>query len=238
LLAANSATTSTSSATALISQLSNAFSGGNVVHQVQLTGTAAWHAGSFNDEGPATLSATATGSSQLQLSLSSGSRSETQSGQGTDLACTWTGADGVAHNVDPGNCWRPVLWLLPPLSLQPSQLPSYLGAMDLGTGAVGFGTQSYRHLQTDLVLPNLSDSLTNTMMQRSTADVGLDPTSLLPAVLAYSIHPDNGAPIDIAVEIHYANYQAVNGVQIPFTIQRYINGSLQLEIDITSAQVN
>jgi hypothetical protein len=30
----------------------------------------------------------------------------------------------------------------------------------------------------------------------------------------------------------------VNGVQIPFTIQRYINGSLQLEIDITSAQVN
>ncbi len=183
LLAANSATTSTSSATALISQLSNAFSGGNVVHQVQLTGTAAWHAGSFNDEGPATLSATATGSSQLQLSLSSGSRSETQSGQGTDLACTWTGADGVAHNVDPGNCWRPVLWLLPPLSLQPSQLPSYLGAMDLGTGAVGFGTQSYRHLQTDLVLPNLSDSLTNTMMQRSTADVGLDPTSILTTAL-------------------------------------------------------
>jgi len=229
--------TSTSAA-ALLSQLSTAFSAGKAVHQVQLSGTAAWHAGSFNDEGAATLSGTATGSSQLQLSLSSGSRSEAQSGQGTNLACTWAGADAVAHNVDPGNCWRPVLWFLPPLSLQPSQLASYLGALDLGTGVVGFGTQSYRHLQTELVLPNLNDSLTTTIMQRSSADIGLDPASLLPAVLAYSIHPDNGAPIDIAVEIHYANYQAINGVQIPFTIQRYINGSLQLEIDITSAQVN
>lgn len=234
---ATNGSTSTNAAT-LLTQLSSAFSGGNVVHQVQLSGTAAWHAGSFNDEGAATLTATTTGSSQLQLSLSSGSRSEAQSGQGTNLACTWTGADGSAHNIDPGNCWRPVLWFLPPLSLQPSQLPSYLGALDLGTGAVGFGTQSYRHLQAELVLPNLSNSLTTTMMQRSTADLGLDPASLLPAVLAYSIHPDNGAPIDIAVEIHYANYQAINGVQIPFTIQRYINGSLQLEIDITSAQVN
>ena len=131
--------------------------------------------GQLQRRGAATLTATTTGSSQLQLSLSSGSRSEAQSGQGTNLACTWTGADGSAHNIDPGNCWRPVLWFLPPLSLQPSQLPSYLGALDLGTGAVGFGTQSYRHLQAELVLPNLSNSLTTTMMQRSTADLGLDP---------------------------------------------------------------
>jgi len=203
-----------------------------------LSGTAAWHAGSFNDEGAATLSGTSTGSSQLQLSLSSGTRSELQSGQGTSLACTWTGADAVAHNTDPGNCLRPVLWFLPPLSLQPSQLASYLGALDLGTSSVGFGTQSYRHLQTELVLPNLNDALTTTIMRRSTVDIGLDSASLLPAVLAYSIHPDNGAPIEIAIEIHYSNYQAINGVQIPFTIQRFINGTLQLEIDATSAQVN
>ena len=234
---ATSASTSTS-ATSLINQMSTAFSAGNVVHQVQLSGTAALYAGSFHDEGAATLSATATGSSQVQLSLSSGSRSEAQSGQGTDLTCTWTGQDGLTHDIDLGNCWRPVLWFLPPLSLQPSQLPSYLGALDLGSGAVGFGASSYRHLQTELVLPNLSTSLTTNMMQRSTVDLGLDPVSLLPAVLSYTIHPDNGAPIDIAVEIHYAKYQAINGVQIPFTIRRYINGSLQLEINITSAQVN
>jgi hypothetical protein len=68
--------------------------------------------------------------------------------------------------------------------------------------------------------------------------LGLDPTTYLPAVLSYSIRPDNGQAIPIAVEIHYANYKAVNGVQIPFTIERYINGTLQLEIAVSSAQVN
>jgi hypothetical protein len=57
-------------------------------------------------------------------------------------------------------------------------------------------------------------------------------------VLAYSIHPDNGAPVAIAIEVHYSDYHAVNGVQIPFLIQRYVNGALQLEIQVSSAQIN
>jgi hypothetical protein len=226
-------------ATTLLNQLSNAFSGGQVVHQVQLTGNAAWHVGSIDDTGSATLSAATTGSSQMQLSLSSsGTRTEAQAGRGSDQSCTWTAEDAVAHTIDPGNCWRPVIWFLPPLSLQPSLLPSYLGAVDLGTGPVGFSTTSYRHLQGELVLPSLKTKLASDIMLSSTADLGLDPASLLPAVLTYSITPDNGAPIPIAIEIRYSNYQTINGVKIPFTIQRYVNGSLQLEIAVSSAQVN
>jgi hypothetical protein len=240
LFGATATTGSTgANATTLLNQLSTAFSGGNVVHQVQLSGNASWHVGSLDDTGSATLSAATTGASQVQLSFSaSGTRIEAQSGQGSDQTCTWAGEDAVAHAIDPANCWRPVIWFLPPLSLQPSLLPSYLGAVDLGTGTVGFGTGAYRHLQGELVLPSLVSKLTTDIMQRSTADLGLDPTSLLPAVLTYSIRPDNGAPIPIAIEIHYSNYQAINGVQIPFTIQRYVNGSLQLEIAVSSAQVN
>jgi hypothetical protein len=243
LLAATPGTTATgstgTSAAALLTQLSTAFSGGNVVHQVQLTGNASWHVGSVNDTGSATLSAATTGASQVQLSLSSsGTRTEVQTGQGINLSCTWAGEDNVTHAIDAGNCWRPFLWFLPPLSVQPSLLPSYLGAVDLGSSTVGFGAATYRHLQTELVLPDLANTLAGDIMQRSTADLGLDPASFLPAVLSYSIRPDNGAPISIAIEIHYSNYQAINGVQIPFTIQRYVNGSLQLEVDVTSAQVN
>jgi hypothetical protein len=241
LVAATTDTTTASgstgaSATTLLTQLSTAFSGGNVV---QLTGNASWHVGSLNDTGSATLSAATTGSSELQLSLSSsGARIEAESGLGTNQTCSWSGSDAIAHAIDPGNCWRPVIWFLPPLSLQPSLLPSYLGAADLGSGPVGFGRATYRHLQGELVLPDLTGNLAGDIMQRSTADLGLDPASLLPAVLAYSIRPDNGAPIPIAIEVHYSNYQAINGVQIPFTIQRYVNGSLQLEISVSSAQVN
>jgi hypothetical protein len=128
--------------------------------------------GSLNDSGTATLSAASTGSAQLQLSLSaSGQRTETQSGEGIDLSCTWTGADGTTHAIEPGNCWRPMLWFLPQLSLQPSLLSSSLGAVDLGTGTVGFGTAAFRHLQSQLVLPDMSSALASTMMQRSTADL-------------------------------------------------------------------
>jgi hypothetical protein len=206
---------------------------------VQLTGTATWHVGSLEDSGSATLSAATTGSSRMQLSLSaSGTRTEAQTGQGSDLSCTWAAEDAVAHTIDPGNCWRPVIWFLPPLSLQPSLLPSYFGAVDLGTGKVGFGSDTYRHLQGQLVLPSLKTKLAGDIMLRSTADLGLDPASFLPAVLSYSIRPDDGAPIPIAIEIRYSNYQTINGVKIPFTIQRYVNGSLQLEIAVSSAQVN
>jgi hypothetical protein len=243
LFAATSTTAPTgstgASATTLLNQLSTAFSSGNVVHQVQLTGTANWHVGSLEDTGTATLSAATNGSSQLRLSLSSaGARTEAQTGQGSDLSCTWTGDDAVAHTMDPGNCWRPVIWFLPPLSLQPSLLPSYFGAVDLGTGQVGTGSGTYRHLQGELVLPNLKTKLTSDIMLRSTADLGLDPASLLPSVLTYSIRPDNGDPIPIGIEIRYSNYQTLNGVKIPFTIERYVNGSLQLEIAVSSAQVN
>jgi hypothetical protein len=178
LLAATPGTTATgstgASAAALLTQLSTAFSGGNVVHQVQLTGNASWHVGSLNDTGSATLSAATTGASQVQLSLSSsGTRTETQSGQGSNLTCTWSGQDAVAHAIDPGNCWRPALWFLPALSLQPSLLPSYVGALDLGSTPVGYGAATYRHLQSELVLPDLTTTLAGDIMQRSTADLGL-----------------------------------------------------------------
>jgi hypothetical protein len=75
-------------------------------------------------------------------------------------------------------------------------------------------------------------------MSVSTTDLGLDPNSFLPAVLTYSIRPANAVFMPIAVEIRYSNYQAVDGVKIPFTIQRYVNGSLQLEITLSSAQIN
>ena len=94
------------SATALLSQLSTAFSGGNQVHQVQLTGSASWHSGSLNDTGSATLSAAAAGLLQ-SCSFPSRLQAREQSNnrvRGGELSCTWAGEDRVAHSIDPGNC--------------------------------------------------------------------------------------------------------------------------------------
>jgi hypothetical protein len=225
-----------------LGQLAAAFSGGQVVQQIQLTGTATWTAGSLVDSGTAALTASTTGSSQMQLNLAStGQRTETQTGTGSSAVCQWAGSDGVAHQLSVESCWRPALWFLPAISLQPSLLQNSTGVVDLGAGTVGASTNIYRHLQGGLLASGLptgfSTSLATAIAQQSTEDLGLDPASLLPAVLAYTVHPDNGASTPIAIEIHYSNYQTVNGVQIPFLIQRYINGSLQLSIVVSSAQV-
>jgi hypothetical protein len=227
------------SASNALAQLSSAFSGGQVVHTIQLSGTAAWTAGSLQDSGTVSLTATAGAASQLQLQLdTTGQRTETQTGAGLNASCQWSGADNAPHSVDLGNCWRPDLWFLPALSLQPSLLPSYLGIVDLGVGTVGFTSNAYRHLQSQLVFTSLTSQLSSNLAQQSTMDLGLDPVTLLPAVLAYTVHPDNGAQVQIAIEIHYSNYQTVNGVQVPFHIQRYVNGALQLDILLNSAQIN
>jgi hypothetical protein len=175
----------------------------------------------------------------MNLSLETlGQRIESEAGTGTNASCEWTGANGVANAIDPGNCWRPALWFLPDLSLQSSLLPSYLVVSDLGTSPVGQGSALYRHLQCELLFSNLSGDFVTYMATRSTSDLGLDPVSLLPAVLAYSVLPDNGEPTPIAMEIRYSQYQLVQGVEIPFHIQRYVNGSLQLDILVNSAQIN
>jgi hypothetical protein len=223
----------------LISQLAAAFSGGQVVQQVQLSGSATWDAGSLHDSGTVNLTAAASGSSQVQLSLdSSGQRTETEAGTGLGEVCQWAGADGTAHTISADSCLKPAVWFLPSLSLQPSLLPSYLELTDLGPGTVGNSTNVYRHLQGQLLFTALPSTPATEIAQESTTDFGLDPLTLLPAVLAYAVHPDNGAASTVSIEIHYSNYRAVNGVQIPFHIQRYVNGSLQLDILVNSAQID
>jgi hypothetical protein len=221
-----------------LSQMAASFSGGQVVQQIQIIGTASWNAGSLQDTGTVTLTASADGSSLMQLSLAvTGPRTETQTGAGSSANCQWAGADGIGHQISLANCWKPEMPFFPELSLQPSLLPSYVGIADLGLGSVGSGSGTYRHLQTQLALTGLPAALAATVTQQSTTDLGLDPVTLLPAILSYSVLPDSGPQTPISIEIRYSNYQTVNGVQIPFTIQRYVNGSLQLAISVSSVQI-
>jgi hypothetical protein len=227
------------SANSLLRQLAAVFSSGRLVQSVQLTGNATWFAGSLEDSGTVNLTASTNGSSEMQLQLAStGQRTESQTGTALSADCQWAGADGVPHEISLSSCLRPDLWFLPAFSLQPSLLPSYVTSVDLGVGAVGSDGNSLRRLQNQLVISNFSSQAGTNLEQQSTTNLGLDPTTLLPAVLAYTVNPDNGAQAQIAIEIRYSNYQTVSGVQVPFHIQRYVNGSLQLDIVISSAQID
>lgn len=222
---------------AIVGLAATAFSGSRVLHTAQLTGTATWHSGSLTDSGSVNLTASSAGSSKMELNLSSlGQRSESQSGIGESAICNWAGNDGAPHVV--GNCWRSLLWFLPLFSLQPSLIPTNQEIFDLGNGTVGTSTTTYRHVKSQFIEAGSPDAIVTEFTAQSAADLGLDPSTYLPATLVYSQHPDNGAPASIQFEIHFSDYRPIGGVQIPFRIQRFVNGSLQLDIIVDSAQIN
>jgi hypothetical protein len=143
-----------SDATAILQQVTQIFSGGKAIHQIQLTGNAEWHAGSMEDSGPATLTASASGSAQMQLSLAKkGLWTESQTDVNAGMGCQWTGNNGIAHDGDALNCTRPAVWFLPSISLQSAMIPSEVGVADMGTNTVGSGT--YRHLQAQAVFSSV-----------------------------------------------------------------------------------
>ncbi len=240
VLPAVSQTSSTQqgNASAFLAQVANAFSATKPVANVQLAGSANWYAGSLEDVGTATLTASATGAATMQLSLATkGSWTESQSDFGANTSCQWTANDGAVHEGNYLNCIRPVTWFLPSISLQPTLIPAGIGVADLGTGVIG--QESCRHIQSQAVLSQITGKLLlPRSVAASTTDIGVDPSTLLPSILQYQMRLDDDGHTEMIVEIHYSNYQSVGGVTIPFLIQRYINGTLQLEIHVNSAQIS
>lgn len=219
----------------VLTQIASVFSGTQTITSIQLTGTAHWYAGSLQDSGPVTLSASSSGAATMKLDLATkGSWTESQSAIAAGMTCEWIGSDAIAHQGDMMNCNRPVVWFLPLISLQPSIIPSGVGVLDLGTGALDAGT--YRHLQVGAAFSSIPASLLTESTQASLTDIGFDPASLLPEVLSYEVHPDNGTQVQVLIDVLYSNYQKTGGVEIPYKIQRYVNGALELEIDVTSVQ--
>jgi hypothetical protein len=238
---AQQATPPAVSATSVLTQLAAAFAGPTAVQKVQISGSASWHAGSPEDSGTVELTASSNGAFLMQLNLAArGEITETQTGRGSSATCQWSGSNGTAHKIDAGNCWRAALWFLPAFSLQPSLMSTDQVVSDLSVGTVGSSEATYRHLQGQIVPANAATPNTalKALIKQSTTDIGLNPTTLLPAVLTYTAHPDGGAPIPIAIEIRYSDYRPVSGVQIPFHIERYVNGALQLDIQVGSATIN
>lgn len=228
-------------AAAVINQMSFVFSSSESVTKVQMTGSATWYAGSLEDTGSATLTASATGATTMQLSLAKkGLWTETQGPIASGRLCQFTGADDIVHTLDILQCLKPVVWFLPGISLQPKVMPTGVGVSDVGIGSVSALTKgTYRHLQSQLVFADLPNDLMEQVMQESTTDIGLDPQSFLPNILSYKLHTDDGSQtVVIPVEVHFSNYQKINGVEVPFLIQRYVNGTLQLEIKVDAAQIN
>jgi hypothetical protein len=209
----------------------SAFSGSKPVHQVTLSGTVNWTAGSLEDSGPVTLQANADGSWTTTMELQSGPRLESQTAAGSSMMCQFQANSSKAALVGRlDNCRRSLTWFLPPISFQPSLKPSALTLQALGSAGAPA-------LKTQLAFADISAAFVNSTLDATTSNVALDPNTLLPTSLTFNVFPDTGPAIPIPVRVEFSDYRLTSGAQIPYSIKRYLNGTLLADITINSVSI-
>jgi hypothetical protein len=232
---AHQTTSASPQAGQLLQQALAALNGTSATRDVTLTGSAHYIAGSDDETGTGTLEAIATGASSMKLSLPSGPRSEVRNLSANPPTGTWSGSDGVSHTIAYHNLVNEPCWFSPVAAI--TRLIASPESVDIYVGSETLGSQSVQHVSVSQqpppasVIPALFPHLTQ-------IELYLDSSTFLPAAVAFNVHPDENELADIPIEVRFSDYQSVNGTQVPFHIQRYINNTLILDFQANSATLN
>jgi hypothetical protein len=221
-------------AVAALSGAAQAFSRGMPVHSVTLTGTVEWTAGSDHENGNVSLVANADGSYQTTLQLGPSSRTVTQTAFSQGQQCTWAGSDGIVHQGAPQNCALSVAWFLPQVALAGNLQPQGTVTTMMGNGVSSQNPGVDIRQQQSMLPPYFPAGMASLYTHLTALDIYYNPATYLPLSLTYNLHPDANAGTDIPVQVQFSNYQTVEGITVPFLIQRYVNGVLDLNITISA----
>jgi hypothetical protein len=226
------------SAASLVQKSIAALSQGAQVRDVTLMGTARRIAGSDDETGGVIAKALQSGEARVDFNYTSGQRSESRviSPKGTHEQ--WSGPDGVRHAVVSHNVAPDSPWFSPPLLLQ--RVTTSANATVVYAGSEMRGGSSVEHLTVSEQVPAAHHpAMMLALLQKAARfDLYLDSNTNLPSAVIYNAHPDNNLTQDIPVEIHFSDYRPVDGVQVPFHVQKYFNRMLVLDLQFSSAVVN
>jgi hypothetical protein len=223
------------SAISLAQQSVAALTGGATISDVTLTANVISILGSDAESGTSKLLALSSGLSRVDLNLSSTTRSDIRNVSNGVPVGEWILNGGTPSPYALHNCWTDASWFFPALSfLTQTAAPNFFFKY---VGQEQHGGTTVQHLRVfQLGSVDSSGDLRSSTL--STTDFYLDATSFLPVAMAFKVHADNDMNTDIPVEIRFGGYQGVNGVQIPFHIQRMFNGTIVLDISVTSTTIN
>jgi hypothetical protein len=201
-----------------------ALTGGTSVTDVTVTGTVTWTSGSDNETGTVTLYGKGQYESRIDLVLTGGNRSEIVNGTNAPQA-EWTDSSGNTHLYAAQNCVTDAVWFFPVFSSlafggNSNQVLTYVGLETLN----GVSVQHLNSVWYGLALTSM--------------DFYLDATTFLPVQINFNAHPDSDAGTNIPVQVLFSNYQTVNGLQLPYTIQKTFNGTVLLSAQLTNVSVN
>jgi hypothetical protein len=209
--------------------------GGTVsVSDVTLSGAARRVAGSDDEVGTAVLKAVGTNTSVI-LNLPSGIQSEVRSTTNGQSTGTWSGIDAVSHQISIQNTLTDPAWFFPLFAVSrglasSGYVATYVGHETRGDVAVEHLTISQRFAG----FPSDQAAL----QRLSQIDIYFDSNTLLPTAMTFSIHPDNNELVDIPIEVSFADYKVVSGVQVPLHVQKLLNNGLVLDLQFQNVTLN
>jgi hypothetical protein len=206
------------------------------VNDVTLSGTVRRIAGSDDDSGTAVFKALASGAARAHLTLFSGQRSEVHDLSGTEPAGTWSGPDRVSHAVAFHNLISEPVWFFPAFAIARSL--SVSGYVITYVGHETHNGHAVEHVSVHQISPFQAPPVGVSFEHLTRVDFFLDSNILLPEAISFNMHPDNDAMLDIPVEVQFSDYRTVNGTQVPFHVQRFLNSGLILDFHADSATLN
>jgi hypothetical protein len=204
------------------------------VTDITLSGTARRIAGSDDETGTATYQAIS-GANRLELSLSGGARTEIANSTADPPSGNWSGPDGKSHPHAVHN-------LMNQASISPAfTLAALTPAQNFVVTIVGQETRdghAVYHLTASQQFPHMRGKTATFTQHLTQMEIFLDTSTLLPVAFDFSIHPDNDAGLDIRAEILFSDYGSFNGAQVPLRVQKFLNNTLLLDLQFSSAQLN
>jgi hypothetical protein len=220
----------------LLQRTLSVLNAGSATRDVTLSGTVRRIAGSDDDTGTATLKATATGASRLDLNLSSGQRVEVNDSSSQAPTGKWSGPDGLSHDIPFHNLLTEPAWFFPAfLVLRGLSAPGYVATY---VGHETLNDQAVEHLAISQPSGTQVPAGVLDLAHLSQNDLFLDASTFLPVAMTFNIHPDNNALLDIPIEVRFSDYRSVNGAQVPFHVQRFLNNGLVLDLQLQNAAIN
>jgi hypothetical protein len=211
-----------------------ALTGGTTISDVTLKANVTSILGSDYESGTGTFQAKGTGESRSDLNLStSGTRTDVRNLVSGAPAGAWGKNGGTSTAYAGHNCWTDAAWFFPAFSsltqmANPNFIFKYIGPERHG----GVNSQ---HIQ---IYQLAAQGQPPSVQRLSKMDFYLDAASSLPLGINFDTHADDDMNLNIPVAINFANYQPVQGIQVPFHIQRMLNGGVVLDATVTSAGFN
>lgn len=202
------------------------------ITDVSLTASVTYTAGSDQETGTAALQALGAGESRVTLNLENGQRQEVRNG----FMGVWSGVDGAAHAMAGHNCWTDAAWFYPLLTLENAAADPTLSVTLAGPTTLN--GEAVEELVLSRVVPGQSAAVVAEIQKLSTVQMYLDASTLLPVELNFNLHPDKDVNTDVPMEIEYSDYRTVSGALVPFHIQKFIQHSLLLDLEVSGAIVN